>query len=199
MKLTVPVEQMTAALYIAAKSDVRYYLNGIYYDAAAKNLVATNGNMLYVGRPGTVMSENESCILPREFCEATVKAYKAAGAPLIDIEVTPGNTGSSCLQLKTAHTIGMSIDGRFPDWRRVYPKTVSGEPAIFDPELLMAAVKANKALGAKASAAGRFEFYLNGDEGAQQGGVAVLCDGKAHVVVMPYKNHKDAAFVPFPV
>jgi len=195
MKLIIPVEQMTAALCIAAKSDIRYYLNGIYYDAASKNLVATNGTMLYVGQPGTVMSENESCILPREFCEATIKAYKAAGAPLIEIEVTPGNIGSSCLQLETAHTIGTTVDGRFPDWRHVYPKTVSGTPAIFDPELLMAAVKANKALGAKASVDGWFDFYLNGDEGS----VAVLCGGQAHVVVMPYKNRKGATFVPFPI
>jgi DNA polymerase III sliding clamp (beta) subunit (PCNA family) len=48
--INLSLSQLRAALLIAAKQDVRYYLNGVYVecDSIRTRVVATNGHMMYV-------------------------------------------------------------------------------------------------------------------------------------------------------
>lgn len=83
------------------------------------------------------------------------------------------------------------IDGKFPDWRRIYPAQLSGEPAQFDKDLLSRIAKANKALGSKF--AGNYPLYTSGKDVA----VGVLCGGEAHAVIMPLRDQPTAPFATF--
>jgi len=57
------VEQVAAAMLMAATNDVRYYLNGIYLDAVNKRMVATDGHAIYIAK--NVTTFEHSVILPR--------------------------------------------------------------------------------------------------------------------------------------
>ena len=95
--------------------------------------------------------------------------------------------------LHTTSCVGKSIVGVYPDWRRVYPSKCSGEAAVFSAALLTAAGKADKALGAGYES--EFNMFLNGE----QGGVAVLFRGQAHVVIRPIRNTEGSVYTPFSV
>jgi len=192
MKLEIPVKQLEAALNLAAKKDVRFYLNGVFFDAACMNLVTTNGSMMYVGAPGTVSGvDAESFIMPRDFCEAVVKASKARKERVVLLDAIETGVMPREYDLRTTSCVGKSIVGVYPDWRRMYPSKCSGEAAVFSAALLTAVAKANKVLGAGYGP--QFNMFLSGE----RGGVAVLFGDQAHVVIMPYRNTKGAVYTAF--
>ena len=194
MKLEIPTKQLEAALHLAAKKDKRFYLNGVFFDAASMNLVATDGCALYVGAPGTVSGvEAESFIVPRDFCEAVVKTSKSRRQMTVSLDAVETGVMTREYDLRTTSCVGKSIVGVYPDWRRMYPSECSGDAAVFSAALLTAASKANKALGARCGP--QFNMFLNGE----RAGVAALFGDQAHVVVMPYKNAKGAIYAAFSV
>lgn len=79
-------------------------------------------------------------------------------------------------------------DGKFPDWRRVYPREVSEEAATYNPEYLMRGVKAGKAFGVK-NPDFNFTLHQNGSGGA----VMIIAGGEAHAVVMPFRDSNGPA------
>lgn len=180
--ITVPTAQLAAALHCAAKNDVRYYLNGVFLDAKSGCVVTTNGHVLYVSAPKQAVGITEDVILPRDFVEGVVKDAKKAEIVTITFD------GRA---LSTATRRAIAVDGRFPDWRCVYPEQLSGEPAQFDKERLMLGAKANKALGVRAC--GGYPVYANGKNGA----VGVLAGGAAHFIIMPMNETIKAPFATF--
>lgn len=182
--ITVPTAHLAAALHCAAKNDVRYYLNGVFLDAKSGCVVATNGSVMYVSEPGIVLGLAEDAILPRDFVEGVVKDAKKAPGVMSTITIE----GAA---LSTATRRATVLDGRFPDWRRVYPAQLSGEPAQFDKELLLLGAKANKALGVRAC--GDFPVYPNGKNGA----VGILSGGDAHFIIMPMHETLKSPFATF--
>lgn len=180
--ITVPVKHLAAALHCAGKKDIRYYLNSVFLDAKAGCIVATDGTCAYISRPGLLVGCTEDVNLPREFVEDVVKA--SAKLEYVVITVDGG-------KLSADSRIGKVIDGKFPDWRRIYPAQLSGEPAQFDKDLLSRIAKANKALGSKF--AGNYPLYTSGKDVA----VGVLCGGEAHAVIMPLRDQPTAPFATF--
>lgn len=187
-----------ALLAIAAKHDVRYYLKSIAVDARASDvtLVATDGHALLAVPITEADVETRPpegvYVIPREALEA-VKPAKAGKTVLpIDIQVVtapdqpdPDRLGVT-IKGKTSITITGAtsavtapIDGRYPDWRRVIPRSRSGEPAQYQPRLI-------DALGAAAELLGAFPaIHHNG-----QAGALVTFDGGdsgALGVIMPYR------------
>ena len=194
MKLEIPTKQLEAALHLAAKKDTRFYLNSVFFDATRMNLVASDGCAIYIGAPGTVSGvEAESFIMPRDFCEAVVKASKSRRQLTVSLDAIETGVTPREYDLHTTSCVGKSIVEVYPDWRRLYPSKCSGEAAVFSAALLTAAGKANKALGAGCES--QFNMFLNGE----RGGVAALFEDQAHVVVMPYKNAKGAIYAAFSV
>lgn len=152
MKLTIQSDVLKALLIVAAKSDVRYYLNGVCIDARANGdvvLVATDGHRL-LAVPMAVDDVEELApgeyIIPRDVL-AAVKPNKAgrttfplqlevtAPAPVPDPErpdvMVQGRPSFTLTGATTA--TGATIDGRFPDWRRVMPSNTTGEPGQYNP------------------------------------------------------------------
>ena len=186
--LSIQVSHLAAALCIASTKDIRYYLNGVFLDAKSWNVVSTDGRAMFCTKPGTVLlaegDDLHDVILPAQFVADVVKAHKRDHVILITID------GTEC---RTATHISKLIDGKFPNWRRIYPRTLAGKAGVqFDKELLVQITKANKALGVKS--AGGYPIWTDDKESAA---VAVLAGGEAHVVIMPIRETASAPFTEF--
>jgi DNA polymerase-3 subunit beta len=200
MKITIQSETMRALLAVAAKQDIRYYLNGICVDARDNGdvvLVATNGHVLLavpVAADDVADLAPGQYIIPRDTAEA-VKPIKAGRTTLpLQLEITtpapapdpdrPDVTvkRAPTFTLAGATTAGAAVmDGQYPDWRRVMPAKASGEPAQFQPDYVAAFGAVAKLLGS-----GIPVIHHNGNAGALVTGL-----GAALGVIMPMRT--DAA------
>lgn len=185
--LSVPVAHLAAALHIAAVKDIRYYLNGVLLDAKSNNVVATDGNMMLCTRQDTILpidgSDQVDVILPYDFVAKVVREHKRDDGVLITID------GTEC---RTAACIGKIVDGRFPDWRRIYPHTLAHAADVqFDKDLIARVTKAAKSLGARSGC-----YPIRTDE-KETSAVAVIGEGQAHVVIMPIRETEKAKFPEF--
>lgn len=146
LKLTIPADTIKALLTIAPKHDVRYYLNGIAVDYSSNGtaLVAADGHrLLAVAASAEVleMCDYGVTIIPRD----TLAAVKGdmGGNVTVTIDgaaiTVAGATTATC----------QAVDGRYPNWRTVTPRTVSGEVAQFNAEYLGDWGKVGKLLNGK--------------------------------------------------
>ena len=160
MKITVEHNVIKSLLLIAAKGDIRYYLNSVCIDARADGcvtLIACDGPRL-LAWPLAVddieYDEGEALfvgdvMIPRDALEA-VKPMKA-GKTTLPLTITtttapdtedpdrPGVTvkGKTAITIAGATTLTPPAgDGVYPDWRRIMPKAVSGEPAQYNAEYI---------------------------------------------------------------
>jgi hypothetical protein len=186
MQVNIPLSHLAAALEFSAVNDVRCYLNGVYVDPRAGNLVATNSHAAYIGRPGSVTldCEGDGFIISNAHCAEIIKAGKAIKAIAVTLDVVADMITVACLRVAPFK----ALEGQFPDWRRAYPADLSGEAASYNPEYLMRGVKAGKALGVK-NPEYAFEFIQNGTGCA----VMILAGGEAHVAVMPLRDPSTPA------
>lgn len=116
MNITITGNQARAALANAAKSDVRYYLNGIYFDVDNKRLVATNGHHMYI-TPIEVEEHAANFIVERFAVAANVNSltfeYVDADSPInVSMITSKGVTTSQYLHI---------IKGNYPNYERVIP------------------------------------------------------------------------------
>lgn len=180
--ITVNAAHFAAALHLASKKDVRYYLNGVLVEGMENETrcAATDGHVLGVAR---ARSENGmggqdvvTLIVPRDIAELIVKTTKGKG--LFNLCHLDGKW--------TAETVrggfGFApIDGRFPDYRMVIPTDLNNEPSQFDPELMARFGKVGKSLGVKPHPT----VHHNGEAGACR----VVFDGRDDFlgVIMPLR------------
>jgi len=191
MKLTIDHGVIKALLICAAKQDLRYYLKGVCIDARANGdvvLVATDGHRLLaypVAADAIEALAPGEYIIPREALEV-VKPAKAGRTVLpitieIDVERRLENKITGATSAVTA-----LIDGKYPDWRRAIPKSVSNEPAQFQAEYIGDFGRVAELLGSKYPM-----IHHNGSSGAIVGNL-----GAALGVVMPMRL--DAPFTGLP-
>ena len=143
MELQMTIEQVKALLVIAPKSDVRYYLNGALLEVRDDRawLVATDGHRMLVIRPTARIEGNEwregQWIIPRDllagakvkkggFLFLSIDQYQGEKEPYLHCARARIITGTGELSAPT-------VDGVFPDWRRVVPRDASGAWAHYDP------------------------------------------------------------------
>tara|TARA_R110000868_G_C10767010_1_gene754390 strand:+ start:418 stop:1005 length:588 start_codon:yes stop_codon:yes gene_type:complete len=190
MKITIDHSVVKALLICAAKQDVRYYLKGVLVDARASDvtLVTTDGHRLLAYPVATDAIEALTVgqyIIPREALEA-VKPCKAGRVTLpITIEIDTAKGLENKITGATS-VVTPLIDGKFPDWRRVLPKTVSGEPAQYQAEYLGDFGRIAELLGTKHP-----HVHHNGSSAAIVGNL-----GAALGVLMPMRS--DAEFSTLP-
>ena len=192
MKITIDHAIIKALLTAAPKKDIRYYLNGICVDASKETvvLVATDGHMMIsfpVSADAIENRINGQFIIDRVDLDA-IKPAKAGKhtLPLV-IEVDEkGYTISGAT--KAVNTL---VDGKFPDWRRVVPQTLSGELAQFNLELLSRIDDIRKTLGRGACDA---TIHHNGKSCAQVTGL----HPDALMLVMPCRSNDAQGDAPVP-
>lgn len=183
MQFTIKQSQLKALLILAPKSDIRYYLCGIFveYNQTTTRLVVTDGHKLGVFNHH---SENNqgigSLIIPREVIENLPKAGKTDAILVFTKEEKAGYWK---LDNYGTQTIFAEIDGKFPDYRRVCQFTTDGTVANFNYEYLVQFLKVQHALGG--SKGSTLNLYQNGNSSA-----LVHLEGVPNFagVIMPMRN-----------
>jgi len=190
MKIDIKASTLKAALICAAKKDVRYYLVGVYLefvrvgDAAMLHVVGTDGHMMFactdtpIFEEGEVKPESFTMIIPAETVKLATKG-KRDWITLSQVSETEYRLGDNLFT---------PIDGRFPDFRRAMPRSVSGEKARYDGALLTRADDALREY--TGSKRGVFYLHQNGESAG-----AMMADG-AIVVIMPMRYDAQSAYVP---
>jgi DNA polymerase-3 subunit beta len=190
----IPVSKLAAALTHAAKNDVRFYLNGVFLDTVAGRIAATDGHRLFCGSLPAIRDGEPGIILPRAVVEAACKAAKAMPkrtrehAVAVVAASLAGRGVTVSLPLAGWQMTVDRVDGRFPDYDRVIPRTVSGLAAEYNPEYL---ADARDALGlwlGIGNGTAHVRTYFNG--GADRADAACVVTGAgvaALAVVMPMR------------
>jgi DNA polymerase III sliding clamp (beta) subunit (PCNA family) len=182
MENTINIETLRALLPLAAKKDVRHYLNGIYVDfqPAQTIYVATNGHVL--GKYVEAV-ENEhvfSVIVPADVVKQLKP--KPGTAKWGDLIFNPETNTARITNPGAGQDFGFTpLDGKYPDYTKVIPAETSGEVAQFDAELLCLFAQVNKSFGAKFP--GRFKLDHNGNAGA----LVHLSREEFTGVIMPFR------------
>lgn len=127
MSITLPQKHLKSMLestqFAMAQQDMRYYLNGLLFEADADGLrlIATDGHRMAVSKAPHIklsMGDSLHVILPR-------KAVSELMRLLIDTEdAITLKFDENHVKIETNRFIFISklIDGRFPDYRRVMPQ-----------------------------------------------------------------------------
>jgi DNA polymerase-3 subunit beta len=193
MKITIDHAVIKSLLLIAAKQDIRYYLNGICVDVTDKHavLVACDGHRLlaYPLAPDAIEAPAPGqYTIPRDLLGNVkpVKAGRITMPIIIAIDTAPdparpGVTikGRTSIAVTGAVTVtGAPVDGTYPDWRRVIPRSTSGEIAQYQMDYLADFGAVCKLLGGKYSPV----IHHNGSSGA-----VITNLGPAIGVVMPLR------------
>lgn len=204
MKITIKADTLKALLTIAAKADIRYYINGIAIDARETGdvtLVATDGHrMLAV----PVEKDDIENLLPGVWVvdRALLESVKPVKAGRVDFPLTlsfvrrdASTTAPSANVTLTGATnaSGTTVDGRFPDWRRVVPASADGIPSQFSPEYVGSFGKVGELLGGKTKSIPAV-IHHNGN-----GAALVTFPGSPAVgVIMPVRVGSEAGPVAHP-
>jgi len=179
--INIPARAFAAALKCASKSDVRYYLNGVYLDFPKGRIVATTGHFMFVGQ--IERADVPAVIVPRELVESALRSLTKKGRETFDIAVEIDTRAATAITLTSGGNsfTGQAIDGRFPEYERVVPLEVSGEIAQFDADLVATCADALRTYTAQYTHIA-WEIQHNGDDGSLMTGQGCLC------VVMPCRT-----------
>lgn len=153
MKITIDRNALKAVSRFAAIKDIRYYLQGVLIESnpLQTRLAATDGHTLAVHR-ADAKDDNEGSwtgILPLD-AVLTLLKMKPSHKTLRDapITVTVSDEGEIRCDWVGQSIICRAVDGKFPDYRRVIPSTLDGQPAWINPDYLVRIVDAAKDIGA---------------------------------------------------
>jgi DNA polymerase-3 subunit beta len=141
---------LRACLLIAAKQDIRYYLNGvcIELEATETRYIATDGHKMLVLR-----DERESrlppqaparFIIPREAIEHMPTKFKE---PTVGVDCWYDDTAPESTEGRLGVIFFKPIEGKFPEWRQVIPKggEANGEQSNYNVDYMMTFQRAAKA------------------------------------------------------
>ena len=166
--ITINKSALKAASRFAAKSDIRYYLVGVYVEAneTETRLIATDGNTMLIHRMKAENTHSWSGIVPLDTVQAILKhksPYEKKGNHLpIELSECGGTEGR--IDYAGQAFVFRPVDGKFPDYRRVIPQSITGEPACYQPQYLQRIQDAAYDLGNAKE--GGFGMGYNGNSAA---------------------------------
>jgi DNA polymerase III subunit beta len=179
MKFLIPADTIKALLAIAPKTETRSYLVSVCIDVRATDAVAvaTDGHKL-LALP-LQLADDAPALVPGRYIirrEALESVKPTLKRPII-VTVDP-TLAAVTLDNGTAAMHSPLMDAVYPDWRKVVPLTVSGEPAQYSADYIAAFGKAHKLLGGKYSPGILHNGY---------GAARVVLAGDAVGVLMPMR------------
>ena len=137
MELQLTVEQVKALLVIAPKTEIRYFLCGVLLEVRDDRavLVASDGHRMLVLRPDERINGDDvrdgRWIIPRDLL-ANVKVKKG-GTLILSLDQFGDTVARARIRAGGTESASPTIDGNYPDWRRVVPSSTSGDWAHYDP------------------------------------------------------------------
>jgi DNA polymerase-3 subunit beta len=182
------------AILAADKKDRRERIRGVYMEVSATEIrfAATNGAVMGVCRieqDTPDITETIHCIIPAGLIAGikghdtlTLEIGEPSDERRLQRELTISQGG--------AKQSMQSIPEDYPDYRRVIPETTSGEPAQFDPDLLIQLKKFGKAINN--SKHGYFAIAYNGEKPA----IADFHTENLTAIIMPFRNEEKYRAVP---
>jgi len=180
MQFSISADTIKALLTIAAKNDMRGYLNSVCIDVRASDAVAvaTDGHKL-LALPLTA-TDDAPTLVPGQYIirREALEGVKAVLKRPITVTIDPTTRTAT---IDNGSTVASSplMDATYPDWRKVVPLTVSGAVSQFNADYIGAFGKVHKLLGGKYSPSIRH----NGDAAAR-----VILPGDAIGVLMPMRG-----------
>ncbi len=133
IKIEVPMQLLDAATICAAKKDVRFYLNGVAFSHG--HIVSTDGHRAFACLVGG-LNEDLEFIIPTEAIKSFIKKVPAK-TRIADCTVfyDPSTRHGEIHYGQEARELFIAIDGKYPDWRRVFPQKIpTGEYKGFVPQ-----------------------------------------------------------------
>lgn len=123
---------------IIPKSEIRYYLKGLYIEASKGEgvfMVSTDGHRLAIIKDDGFQSDGDySFIIPLETITQLVKLMdKTDVMALLSYNQTDNQI---TIQYKGNTIKCAPIDGKFPDFRRIVPAEVSGEAGQYNADYI---------------------------------------------------------------
>lgn len=148
--VSIPMTILAAVAPFMAKKDIRYYLNGALLETtgACLRAVGTDGHAMAVADAPSADTLPAPLILPRDAVEWALK-QKTDAVTLTEADgMYRLASGGSSIEVKP-------IDGRYPDYRAVFPRLGDDESmSAFNPAILETIEKARTGI-AKVGGAGR--------------------------------------------
>lgn len=134
------INALKACALFASTELTRSYLNGVFVTVSARTVTyaAANGHVLLAHAVALEKNEPDydlqgSWIIPSETIKA-LKLGKLRSNATYAAAVTLSRLSATHFRLAgmASDIVFQPIDGTFPDWQRVIPATVDGEPSHFD-------------------------------------------------------------------
>lgn len=189
MKFSIKRKDIRAMLHLAAKKDIRYYLQGINVvrDNRGTYIEATDGHIM--GRlliDGIRSDTKQNVVLPTDAL-SKLKGTKKQGGELLSFSVEGFTV--ECIDSQST-TRFPAHDARFPDTDRIIPMVFKDDdlkPATFNPDLLVRFVDVSKDLY------GKRQIPMIAQRGSQSSVVSFPQMDDAFIgVIMPTKEYAPA-------
>lgn len=156
---------LRSVLLFAATRDIRYYLNSVKVEATstATRVIGCDGHTLAMhhSKQANEVDEPTEVIVPRQVVEL-IRKKKKPGLLDVVLEETPG--GWIVRDCVTGLRFGFDpVQGKYPDYMRVFPEKLSGEFGFINPEYVGRLSRAAAELGCHAN---RVALMHNGSSAA---------------------------------
>lgn len=131
-----------AVSLFSAREDIRYFLNGILVEATANTtrLIATDGHTMGIHQSLQSGNSEGRVIIPIDVVDYMLLWSK------VDIRYELTIADECRVDSVGAATVFKGVDGKFPDYKKVVPESLSGEPGQFNPMYIARCAKAGAAL-----------------------------------------------------
>jgi len=180
--------KLKAASRFMANQDIRYYLNGILIESnpMQSRIVATDGHTMFCGYDDAKGDNVGSFagIMPADTVKAILgwkASYKSANDIPVVLTTSDDPLGEHRAEWCGNVVIFRVVEGRYPDYTRVIPKTLSGLAGHYDPDYLARAKAAAVDLGMSKKYG--INLTQNGD-----GAAVVTFSAQAFAVIMPMRG-----------
>jgi DNA polymerase III subunit beta len=121
------LQEMIKKTHFAVSTDeTRYILNGIYFilDKGIAKMVATDGRRLcYIARPVKEKNVSISAIIPSKALVEVERLFLSAGDKLPEMVLVSVTENQVAFKLGETVIISRLIEGHFPNYEQVIPKT----------------------------------------------------------------------------
>lgn len=186
--MQLPINKLHAVALAAATEGTRFYLNGVHIEPHPRKtgviLTATNGHVLISAYHDTGFGEPFAPVIIPLKLITRIKALRKI--PDLTMTLTPAEVS---ILYAGATYAAPPVDGSFPDWRRVVPRSCDGTTAQYDSKYLAVMTKA-KGLLSDANTPALMSY---------NGGSPALVDlgtDEAFGVIMPFRAQPERSTPP---